>query len=59
MNIACVGLAASLLAQVALSEDFHGMPFLMFGIIVGVVGVSLFLRTVAELIGRRLRRNVR
>lgn len=35
----------SILAQAALKTDLYGMPFLVFGILVGLLWLSLFVRT--------------
>jgi hypothetical protein len=42
--LACLGLAASIVVQALMGADFHGLPFLAFGLIVGTLGASLLVR---------------
>ena len=44
--VACWTLAILLAAQVLLRADFHGLPFLVFALILGPLGISLFVRTI-------------
>ena len=43
---ACVVLALSIVAQTMMGADFRGLPFLVFALILGPPGLSLFGRTI-------------
>lgn len=50
-SVACVVLALSIIAQTLMGADFRGLPFLAFGLILGLPAVGLLVRTIWQRFG--------